>query len=52
MKATWVHPRSKHWHLLDYVKKGKEREKRGTGTSFFLLQALFVQSMNADEINK
>jgi len=19
-KATWMHPRSKHWHLLDYVK--------------------------------
>ena len=19
LKATWMHPRSKHWHLLDYV---------------------------------
>jgi len=18
-KATWIHPQSKHWHLLDYV---------------------------------
>ena len=28
-KVTWMHPRSKHWHLLDYDKE-KERSERCT----------------------